>query len=92
MRTFSKSKIEYFEFQLEGDNAVYKIPLASSMPFSLIEKMSGVEGDDSIKLQMEILRKYMGDAADELTIGMMADIISAWSEASTAAGASLGES
>ena len=32
MRTFSVSKTEYFEFQIEGKEKIYRIPLAGSMP------------------------------------------------------------
>ena len=42
MRTFGKELTEYFEFQLEDDEKVYRIPLAAAMPFSLLDRMSNI--------------------------------------------------
>lgn len=92
MRTFTRTKLEYFEFQLEGDETVYRIPLAANMPIGLIERMGMASKEDALGLQIDILRKYMGDAANELPLGMVKDIFMAWTEESTKAGANVGES
>ena len=93
MRKFGKDAPELFSFQLQGDKNVYKIPLASSMPYSLLRKMYKHQGDeDEFDVQVEILRKYMGDVVDELDATTLSDILKAWGEASREQGAEVGES
>ena len=92
MRTFGENKIEYFEFQLSGAETVYRIPLAAGIPYSILEKMDEAEDDDRFRVQVDMLRKYMGDVVDELSAGVLSDILKAWAEESTGAGASVGES
>lgn len=93
MITFGQGKIEYFEFQLEGEEEIYGIPLAPYMPIGLIEEMNKADTDgDALRLQIKILRKYMGERADDLPISMLKEIIVAWSEASAESGATVGES
>lgn len=93
MRTFGKELIEYFEFQLEGDEKVYRIPLAAAMPFSLLDRMSkAADTEDRFTAQVDMLRKYMGDVVDDLPVGVLSEILKAWGEESTRAGASMGES
>ena len=93
MRTFTRTKLEYFEFQLEGDETVYRIPLAASMPFGMLDKMSkAVRTEDRFSTQVEMLRKFLGDVVDELPVGVISNILQAWVEESAKAGASVGES
>ena len=93
MRTFGKELIEYFEFQLEDDEKVYRIPLAAAMPFSLLDRMSkAADTEDRFTAQVDMLRKYMGDVVDDLPGGVLSEILKAWGEESTRAGASMGES
>lgn len=93
MRTFGKELTEYFEFQLEDDEKVYRIPLAAAMPFSLLDRMSKAAGtEDRFTAQVDMLRKYMGDVVDNLPVGVLSEILKAWGEESTRAGASMGES
>ena len=94
MRTFGKELTEYFEFQLEDDEKVYRIPLAAAMPFGLLDKMSkAVNTEDRFTAQVDMLREYMGDVVDKLPVGVLSEILKAWGEESTnAAGASMGES
>ena len=47
---------------------------------------------DGFAGQMTMLRKYMGDDADELSAGMATQILTEWAEASQEAGVSAGES
>ena len=64
MRTFEKELTEYFEFQLEDDEKVYRIPLAAAMPFSLLDRMSkAADTEDRFTAQVDMLRKYMGDVS-----------------------------
>lgn len=93
MRRFGQEKKEYFEFQIEGSDVIYKIPLAASMPVStLLSMRDGDAEGKGFEAQMEMLRKYMGDGVDQLTATMASDILKAWGEESREQGASVGES
>ena len=93
MRKFGGQDIEYFVFQLEGDDTVYRIPEAASIPFSILNKMNETkETGEGFVAQVDMLRKYMGDVVDELPAGTLSEILLAWSEESKKAGASVGES
>ena len=64
MRTFGKELTEYFEFQLEDDEKVYRIPLAAAMPFSLLDRMSkAADTEDRFTAQVDMLRKYIPEKA-----------------------------
>lgn len=90
MRQFGKDTPDFFAFQIEGSDAVYKIPLAGSMTNREILAVSDM-GDDYRK-QIEWLRKYIGDAVDDLTINQTTEIIRGWSNATKEQGADPGES
>ena len=93
MRTFGRKKTEYFEFKIEGYDEVYRIPLAADMPYTFLNKVNQAAGaGESFVLQVEMLRKHMGDVVDDLTAETLSDILLAWSEESKGAGASVGES
>ena len=93
MRKFGSSEVNYFEFQIEGSEKVYRIPLAANMPFMILKKMNDTAGTgDSFIAQIDMLRKYMGDVVDSLSAGVLSEILLAWSEESKNAGASVGES
>ena len=87
MRVFTNDSPEFFCFQLEGSDTVYKIPLAASMPFpNVLLVKEGVEG------YYKMLKIYIGDDADKLTTGQISEITRAWSDASHRSGAKPGES
>ena len=93
MRTFGRELTEFFEFQLEGDDKTYRIPRAAAMPFGVLNKIQKAsKTEDSLAIQVEMLRKYMGDVVDELPVGVISGILQAWVEESAKAGASVGES
>lgn len=93
MRTFGRELTEFFEFQLEGDDKTYRIPLAAAMPFGVLNKIQKAsKTEDSLAIQVEMLRKYMGDVVDELPVGVISGILQGWVEESAKAGASVGES
>ena len=93
MRKFGKDAPEFFSFQLQGDKKEYKIPLAASMPYSILRKMQQHQNsEDEFDIQVEMLRKYMGDVVDELDAVTLSDILKAWSVASGGQGAEVGES
>ena len=90
MRTFGKELIEYFEFQLEDDEKIYRIPLAGSMSNRELIAFKNTNGD--YEAQVEWLRAFMGDAVDDLTPAQTGEILRAWSEDTGKQGASVGES
>ena len=93
MRTFGRELTEYFEFQLEGDDKTYRIPLAAAMPFGVLNRIQKAsKSEDSLAIQVDMLRKYMGAVVDELPVGVISGILQAWVEESAKAGASVGES
>lgn len=93
MRTFGKKNIEYFEFQLEGEDEIYKVPLAADMPFTLLHNVRvAAEDGNGFVAQIDMLRVYMGDVVDKLSSGVLTEILNAWSDESTKTGASVGES
>ena len=93
MRTFGRELTEFFEFQLEGDDKTYRIPLAAAMPFGVLNRIQKAsKSEDSLSVQVDMLRKYMGDVVDELPVGVISGILQAWVEESAKAGASVGES
>lgn len=93
MRKFGKSEVKYFEFQLEGDEKVYQVPLAADMPYSRLNEMhEAADTDARFDVQVEMLRQYMGNVVDELPTGTLSEILQAWGEESMNAGASVGES
>lgn len=93
MRTFGRELTEFFEFQLEGDDKTYRIPLAAAMPFGVLNRIQKAsKSEDSLAIQVDMLRKYMGDVVDELPVGVISGILQAWVEESAKAGASVGES
>ena len=87
MRKFTTDAPEFFVFQLEDSEEVYKIPVAASMPYkTLYLTRNGFAG------QVEMLRAYMGDVVDELTAGVLTEILEGWSDEGRKQGASPGES
>ena len=55
--------------------------------------MQSAKSDDGkFDAQVEMLRKYMGDAVDELDAMTLGSILKAWAEASNSQGAEVGES
>ena len=93
MRTFGKELKEYFEFQLEGDEKIYRIPLAAAMPYGILNEMAeAVNTGDRFTTQVKMLRTYMGDVVDTLPVGTLSGILQAWGEESAHVGASVGAS
>lgn len=94
MRKFGTDKPELMSFKLGDSDKVYTIPLAASMPAAVLIKMSELADNDAeaFKFQFELLKKYIGDAADDLTATEVRDIINAWYEESEKNGADPGES
>lgn len=95
MRRFGVDKPELMEFQLGDNEKVYTLPLAASMPATLILEMSesSKKGEEELfRFQVEMLSRYIGDAVDELTAGDIRNILLAWQAESTGQGAEVGES
>lgn len=82
------------EFAIGDSEKVYKLPLAASLPMStLIElrEASGAGEVEAMRFQVDLLRKYMGDDVDMLTVGDVAAIYEAWTDESSKGGSTLGE-
>lgn len=93
MRSFGNDAPEFFCFQINGDKNVYKVPLAASMPYSVLKRMQDAGSDENkFDAQVEMLRKYIGDVVDDLDATTLGEILKAWAEASGAQGAEVGES
>lgn len=90
MREFGKEARDYFVFRFDGEEEEYKIPFASSMTNKQAKAFTEAGGD--YFLQVEWLREFIGDAVDDLTVEDTSKILSAWVQASTDSGASVGES
>lgn len=100
MRTFGKDTPEFFIFTIDGEEAVYKLPLISSLPFDKAIKFAEIAAiqDDAVsnleamRLQHALIREYMGERADELSTSKLVEIFEAWMGATAEAGATAGES
>ena len=95
MRKFGTDKPEFMAFTLGDAKKVYKIPLAASMPADAILKLQEAYNEGAaaaFRYQLDLLRKYMGDAVEKLTAGDISDIYKAWEEESGTQGAEPGES
>ena len=93
MRKFGKEAAKVFEFQIEGSEKVYAIPLAASLPSAeLLQLQEADEKGEGFLAQREMLRKYMGDIVDNLSVATLGEILKAWAEESTAQGEDPGES
>lgn len=89
MRTFSTDAPEFFAFKIEGSEEIKKIPLAGSMNNRDLLAFEETGGD--YRKQVEWLRRYIGEAIDELSPATTAAIMKAWMEESAKSGASVGE-
>lgn len=95
MRKFGKDKPEFMAFTLGEETTVHRLPLAASLPAAaMLQMYDAYQGGEAaaFKWQIEFLRKYIGEAADNLTTSEVAEIISGWMEESESQGASAGES
>ena len=90
MRTFKVDSPQFFVFQLEGDETVYKIPTLMSMTNREAREFD--ETTDHYNKQVEWLRKYIGDVVDDISVTETINIITAWTRATEDEGASVGES
>lgn len=90
MRLFGKDLPDFFAFQIEGSDVVYKIPLAGSLTNREILAFEATGGD--YRKQVEWLRAYLGDAIDDMTPSQTGEILRAWAAATEDQGATPGES
>ena len=94
MRAFGTDAPEFMSFTLGDEETVYKLPLAASLPMSVLLEMgeAASKGDSAaMRCQFDVLRRYMGERADELTAGQVREIFTAWTEESSKQGANPGE-
>ena len=98
MRKFGTDSPEFMEFTIGKSKKIHNLPLAASMPMSVAVRFAEIaaldedaQGAESAKLQLELLRRYVGEEAEQLTSGQVAEIFNAWAEESNAQGATPGE-
>jgi hypothetical protein len=94
MRKFGNDAPQFMAFTLGDGEDVYKVPLAASMPMeTLLELQEAADegGTKALRFQVELLRRYIGDAVDSLTAGDVSAIYAAWNEESAESGAEAGE-
>lgn len=94
MRKFGTDKPDLMEFQIGDSDKIYTMPLAASLPAKLLVEMGELGDNDTeaFKFQYKLLKRYIGDAADDLTAGDVRDIIAEWYKESEKQGADVGES
>lgn len=94
MRKFGNDAPEFMEFMLGDSEEVYKLPLAGSLPMeTLIEMQEAVDKGETaaMRFQLELLRRYIGDAASTLNAVDVRDIYKEWTKESASQGAEAGE-
>ena len=81
-----RNKKEVLEVDIEGK--IYKVPLGTELKR---KELAGMKKEENV---MKFFEKHLGkDLMDDLTVGELKQIITAWSEATQkASGVSLGES
>lgn len=75
-----------FDFQVEGSETVYHLPLFMALPLAQLREFTAVaaipEGAArdlaAIDVQLDTLRAYMGEDADKLTAEQVHAIFEAW--------------
>ena len=100
MRQFGTDAPEFFCFTLGKSKAVHKIPLGTSLPFELTVRFAEIaqmtdtdeQNLEMLRFQKELLDRYVGDAAANLTTAQVQEIFEAWAtEGQDASGVSQGE-
>lgn len=90
MRTIDREIKGFFQFQIEGSDEVYKIPLPLCMTNKQMVELTNA-GSDYDK-QVEWLRGMIGDVVDDLTVSETSAIMQGWLEASEESEVTPGES
>lgn len=90
MRTIDREIKGFFQFQIEGSDEVYKIPLPLCMTNKQMVELTET-GSDYDK-QVEWLRGMIGDVVDDLTVSETSAIMQGWLEASEQSEVTPGES
>ena len=91
MRTFGKDTPEFFEFKIAGKKKTYRIPTQASISYDFtnrIMEIAAMEDQNqanaaAIRLQFDILKKYIGDEAADFPTDTVAEIFTAWANFTT---------
>ena len=86
MRTFGKDTPEFFEFKIAGKKKTYRIPTQASMSYAFTSRMMEIATMDdptqanaaAIRLQYDILEKYIGAEAAEFSTEAVSELFTAW--------------
>lgn len=90
MRTIDREIKGFFQFQIEGSDEVYKIPLPLCMTNKQMVELT--EAGSDYDKQVEWLRGMIGDVVDDLTVSETSAIMQGWLEASEQSEVTPGES
>lgn len=90
MRTIDREIKGFFQFQIEGSDEVYKIPLPLCMTNKQMVELTKAGSD--YDEQVEWLRGIIGDVVDDLTVSETSAIMQGWLEASEQSEVTPGES
>lgn len=100
MRTFGKDSPKFMEFKMDGDDTVYRLPLAASMrPDFNLRLFEAGRAEDAgereymaQRLMIDIFECYLGaDFVASVTTGQMLEIWWGWMEESRGANQEPGE-
>ena len=99
MRQFGTDKPEFLSFTLGKSKTIHKLPLGTSLPFEYALRFAEIaamedeekQGLASLQFQKELLDRYIGEAAKDLTTAQVQEIFEAWSEEGSKTGVTQGE-
>lgn len=98
-RAFGTDAPEFFEFSIGKSKKVYRLPLAASLPATCALAFADIAAEEDgarqeklgQELILSLLDKYCPGASSELTISALGEVLTAWIDASSSQGATLGE-
>ena len=100
MRQFGTDAPAFMSFTLGKSKTVYKLPLAASLPFQYTLRFAEIAAIEdleeqtlaTLRFQKELLDRYIGEKAADLTTDQVRQIFEAWAEeGETSTGVTQGE-
>lgn len=88
MRQFGTDAPQFLSFTLGKAKTVHKLPLGTSLPFELTVRFAEIaaieeaeqQNLEMLRFQKELLDRYVGEAAANLTTAQVQEIFEAWAE------------
>lgn len=83
LTTIIGGKPATFDFQLEGGDRVYRLPLMRYLPVKRLRHIASIqkEGGDLVDLMIDMLDEYAPGVTDDITGEQLALIFKAWAAA-----------